>query len=72
LAARGAKKALQRNAAKEFRALRSATKGAAFGNRKLLKKLDQNFHKTLAVKSSLNFNLQAVTKELSFIQTAPF
>jgi hypothetical protein len=26
-----------------FRALRSATKGAAFGNCKLLKKFDQNF-----------------------------
>jgi hypothetical protein len=27
----------------EFRPLRRATKGAAFGNRELLKKLDQNF-----------------------------
>ena len=26
-----------------FRAVRGATKGAAFGNRELLKKLDQNF-----------------------------
>jgi len=29
--------------AKEFRTLQSATKGSAFGIRKLLKKLDQNF-----------------------------
>jgi hypothetical protein len=30
---------------KESRTLRSATKGAAFGYRKLLKKFDQNFEK---------------------------
>ena len=29
---------------KEFRPLRRATKGFAFGNHKLLKKLDQNFY----------------------------
>jgi hypothetical protein len=30
--------------AKDFRPLRRATKGSAFGFRKLLKKLDQNFY----------------------------
>ena len=29
--------------AKEFRALRSSTKGLAFGNHDLLKKVDENF-----------------------------
>ena len=29
--------------AKEFRALRSSTKGIAFGNHDLLKKVDENF-----------------------------
>ena len=38
------KKAWQkRNAARGFRALRSATKDAVFGNCDLLKKVDQNF-----------------------------
>ncbi len=41
---RGAKeKVIKKKTPRAFRALRSATKGAAFGFRKLLKKLDQNF-----------------------------
>ena len=35
-----------KNRVKGIRALRSATKGSAFGNRELLKKLDQNFPQT--------------------------
>ena len=33
---------------KEFRSLRRATKGTAFGNRELLKKFDQNFLRHMA------------------------
>ncbi|MBE6621014.1 MAG: hypothetical protein E7625_06610 [Ruminococcaceae bacterium] len=41
---RGAKeKVIKKKTPRTFRSLRRATKGSAFGNRKLLKKLDQNF-----------------------------
>ena len=36
--------------AKEFRRLRTATKGSAFGNRKPLKRLDRNFNRGLLFK----------------------
>ena len=41
-----------KNRVKGVRALRSATKGSAFGNRELLKKLDQNFSQRKGRRSS--------------------
>jgi len=47
-----------------FRSLRRATKGAAFGNRKLLKKFDQNFEQKLFLPLAFPFQFFRILKEL--------